>query len=120
LRSNPSPNAGSTQPATEIAQQLQTGFGAFFRVKLGGEEVFMAECGGKWRSIITGARNMGVILGIYEVAVHKVEATVLVDTVPHGVVDSLVNIVPTHVGDFKFCALGILQIVAEEFDLPGQ
>ena len=68
----------------------------------------MAECGGKWRPIITGAGNLRVILAIYEVAVHKVEAAVLVNTVPHGVVDSLVNIVPAHVGDFEFCALGIL------------
>ena len=69
--------------------------------------------------VVTGAGNMRVILAIYIVAVHKVEAAVLVDTMPHGVVDSLLNIVPAHVGDFEFCALGILQVVAKEFDLPG-
>ena len=71
-----------THPSTKITQQLQPGFGAFFRVELGGEKVFMAECGGKWRTIVTGAGNMGIIFSSHIVAVHKVKATVLLYTLP--------------------------------------
>ena len=89
-------------------------------MELGSEKVFMAECGGKWGSIVTGTGNIGIIVSLYIVAVHKVEAAILIDTMPHGVVDGLVNIVPAHMGDLEFCALDILEIVAEEFDPPGQ
>ena len=50
-------------------------------------------------SVITSCSDQAGIVSDYAVAVHKIEPCTVFNADPHGVLDSLVDLVPTHVGD---------------------
>src|SRR5690606_26747839 len=82
-------------PIDKVLQQLQARGMAFFRVELHGKHVATCQGGTKVRPVMTGGGgNLGG--GIDKIAVHKVEALILIDTPPHALVNDLVDLILAH------------------------
>lgn len=86
---------------------------AFFRVELGGEDIVLNHGGGEVDTVMAATGHVGVFAWLGMVAVHEVEARVLVNAVPHGVVNILFDLIPAHVRDFQ-AHFTVVQLIAEK------
>src|SRR5690554_8230576 len=70
---------------------------ALLRVKLGGEYIVLGQCRSKVHAVVAASGHLRRLARTGVVAVHEVEAGVLLDAVPERVVDGLGDLVPAHV-----------------------
>src|SRR6185437_14054435 len=85
----------------EVAQQSQACFLAFFRMKLDGENIIPCYGASKRKRIKTVSRRRFRTGGFDIVTVHEIEPRILRDTLPQGMPDNLMHLVPAHVRHFE-------------------
>ena len=93
---------------------------ALFGVKLRRKDVVAMQCGGKLYPVGGGRRDIALLKRFYIIAVHKIEAFILLYALPKWVITHLVHLIPAHVGNLERVTIVILQSITKKAHLAGQ
>ncbi len=107
-------------PGDKVLQQFQSNGMTFFRVKLGGEQIAPCHGGSKIDAVIAATDDQFISVCFHVVTVYKLKATVLLNTLPERVTDSLADLVPTHVRHLQALTICIPVIATKKSYTAGK